>query len=100
MTCSACDRPAEGVRDDSGAVGWLTAGRLVLTMISVQQQHVQAMMEDRLGERYLRIDADWPSDRGLSIDVATPEAVKCLTDLARRTLHRMDKGVLAVFLYG
>jgi patatin-like phospholipase/acyl hydrolase len=99
-TATAHYRPAEGVRDDSGAVGWLTAGRLVLTMISVQQQHVQAMMEDRLGERYLRIDADWPSDRGLSIDVATPEAVKCLTDLARRTLHRMDKGVLAVFLYG
>ena len=42
-------RPAEAVRDDTGAVGWLSDGRLVLTLIAMQQQHVQAMMEHRLG---------------------------------------------------
>ena len=45
------------VEADAGAVGWLTDGRLILTMIAVQQQHVQAVMEDRLQERYLRLDA-------------------------------------------
>ena len=79
-------RPSSGVPDDAGAVGWLTQGRLVLTMMAAQQQHVQAMVEDRLGERYLRLDIDWPPDAGLGIDVATPAARKTLSRLARETL--------------
>ena len=73
-------------------------GRLVLTLISVQQQHVQAMMEDRLGDRYLRLDADWPPDACLGIDVATPQAVDMLSALARKTLHAVDPQRLAAFL--
>jgi len=91
-------RPAEGVRDDAGAVGWLSEGRLVLTLISVQQQHVQAMVEDRLGERYFRLDATWPSEAGLGIDVATPNAVQQLTALARRTMADADGRRLDRFL--
>ena len=91
-------RPAKGVRDDSGAVGWLSGGRLVLTLIAVQQQHVQAMVEDRLGDRYLRLDADWPPDAGLGIDVATPQAMHTLSALARKTLADLDQGRLAAFL--
>ena len=97
-TATARYRPAEGVRDDAGAVGWLSEGRLVLTLISVQQQHVQAMLEDRLGERYLRLDADWPPEAGLGIDVATPEAARQLTTLAQRTLRAAPPGALAAFL--
>jgi len=97
-TATAHYRPPEGVGDDAGAVGWLSGGRLVLTMISVQQQHVQAMLEDRLGERYLRIDADWPPDGGLGIDVATPAAVKRLRALARRSIERLDRAALAPFV--
>ncbi|HJV61309.1 MAG TPA: CBASS cGAMP-activated phospholipase [Albitalea sp.] len=97
-TATAHYRPAEGVRDDAGAVGWLSDGRLVLTMICVQQQHVQAMLEDRLGQRYLRIDADWPAQGGLGIDVATPRAVKQLAALARRSLDQVDTERLARFL--
>ncbi len=67
-TATAHYRPAEGVHDDSGAVGWLVDGRLVLTLLSVQQQHVQAMLENRLGDRYLRLDANWPPNAGLGID--------------------------------
>lgn len=97
-TATAHYRPAEGVHDDAGAVGWLSGGRLVLTMISVQQQHAQAMLEDRLGKRYLRIDADWPPAGGLGIDVATPQAMSRLTALARRSSEKLDPSSLAVFL--
>ncbi len=84
-TATAHYRPAEGVRDDAGAVGWLSDGRLVLTLLSVQQQHVQAMLEARLGERYLRLDAEWPAQGGLGIDVATEAAMDTLGTLARQT---------------
>jgi hypothetical protein len=89
-TATSGYRPADGVAADDGAVGWLSDGRLILTTVSVQQQHVHAMLEDRLGERYQRIDADWPSDAGLGIDVATPQAAEVLIRLARRTLDRLD----------
>jgi predicted acylesterase/phospholipase RssA len=91
-------RPAEGVDAEAGAVGWLSDGRLILTLIAVQQQHVQAMMEDRLGNRYLRIDAQWPADAGLGIDVATPAAAKTLTALAARTWREIDRARLKAFL--
>jgi predicted acylesterase/phospholipase RssA len=91
-------RPAEGVQGDAGAVGWLSGGRLVLTLISVQQQHVHAMVEDRLADRYLRLDADWPAAAGLGIDVATPKAVEVLSAMARKTLHTTDPRRLAAFM--
>lgn len=97
-TATAHYRPAEGVRDDAGAVGWLSDGRLILTLLSVQQQHVQVMVEDRLGERYLRLDADWPADAGLGIDVATPQAMQTLTTLAQLTLRDASPRSLARFL--
>jgi predicted acylesterase/phospholipase RssA len=85
-TATAGYRPADGVDADDGAVGWLSDGRLILTTVSVQQQHV----EDRLGDRYQRLDAQWPSDAGLGIDVATPESAEMLMWLAGRTLSRMS----------
>jgi patatin-like phospholipase/acyl hydrolase len=97
-TATAHYRPADGVRDDAGAVGWLSDGRLVLTLLSVQQQHVQAMVEDRLGDRYLRLDADWPADAGLGIDVATPHAIETLVGLAQQTLRDTDPRRLDPFL--
>ena len=89
-TGTANYRPTSRVSEKDGAVDWLSEGRLILTLISVQQQHVQAMMEDRLGERYLHLDGDWPRDAGLGIDVATPEAAATLTRLARDTMRRLD----------
>lgn len=79
-------QPSEQVDADAGAVGWLTDGRLILTLIAVQQQHVQAIMEDRLGDRYLRLDARWPPEAGLGIDVATPAATATLERLAQQTM--------------
>jgi uncharacterized protein len=91
-------QPAEGVSDDSGAVGWLSDGRLLLTLISVQQQHVQAMMEDRLAGRYLRLDAPWPPHAGLGIDIATAESGRLLTSMAQQTLREVSTKHLARFL--
>jgi uncharacterized protein len=97
-TAAAHYQPREGVQEEAGAVGWLSEGRLILTLVSVQQQHVQAMMEDRLGPRYLRLDADWPADAGLGIDVATPEAARTLAALAKVTLRSADARALAGLL--
>ncbi len=98
-TATARYRPREGVDDaQAGAVSWLSDGRLILTLISVQQQHAQAMVEDRLGARYLRLDADWPADAGLGIDVATPAAAGVLRELAGQTLRQTSGRMLAPFI--
>ena len=81
-------RPAGRIADTDGAVDWLSEGRVILSLISVQQQHVQAMLEDRLRDRYLRLDAEWPARAQLGIDVATPAAARMLDELAKQTLAR------------
>ncbi|MFZ4480954.1 MAG: CBASS cGAMP-activated phospholipase [Rhodoferax sp.] len=91
-------QPQEGVSDDAGAVGWLSDGRLLLTLISVQQQHVQAMMEDRLARRYMRLDAPWPARAGLGIDVATPESARILSGMAGETMRAVNWRQLDRFL--
>lgn len=91
-------QPAESVEADAGAVGWLSEGRLILTLISVQQQHVQAIMEDRLEDRYLRLDAHWPAQAGLGIDIATRQAAGILMALGRDTLLQVDPDRVAAFL--
>ncbi|MEN9315605.1 MAG: hypothetical protein RIS35_1998 [Pseudomonadota bacterium] len=97
-TAVAGYQPSDGVQSDDGAVGWLNEGRLILTMLSVQQQHVQAMTEDLLGDRYLRIDAPWPADAGLGIDVATEDAASTLAALAEWSLSELDPAILQRFL--
>jgi hypothetical protein len=97
-TATAGYQPAGGAESDDGAVGWLSDGRLLLTLISVQQQHVMAMLEDRLGERYLRIDAPWPKQARLGIDVATPAVATLLSALARQALAAVDAKALEPFL--
>jgi len=91
-------QPSRGVDDDAGAVGWLSSGRLILTMIAVQQQHVEAMMRDALGARYLRIDAQWPREAGLGVDVATDKAASTLLALADQALAEAPQARLRAFL--
>ena len=91
-------RPADQIEADAGAVGWLNDGRLILTMISVQQQHVVAVMEDRLEDRYMRIDAPWPARAGLGIDIATRSAALTLTALGRETVAQLDAQRIRAFL--
>jgi predicted acylesterase/phospholipase RssA len=98
-TATSHYRPAGGVAEDAGAVDWLSGGRLLLTLISVQQQYAHTMVKDRLGsERYLRLDAMWPGDAGLGIDVATRQAAGVLTGLARRTLAETPAERLDAFI--
>ena len=85
-TATSNYRPASDVAETDGAVDWLAEGRLLLTLISVQQQHVQAMMEDRLRDRYVRLDAEWPAEAELGIDVATADAAQVLESLAHEPL--------------
>ena len=85
-TATSNYRPAGNVAESDGAVDWLAEGRLLLTLISVQQQHVQAMMEDRLRDRYVRLDAEWPAEADLGIDVATTDAAEVLESLAEATM--------------
>lgn len=96
-TATAGYQPNEAVDAQAGAVGWLTDGRLILTLISVQQQHVQAIMEDRLAARYLRLDAQWPADAGLGIDVATTAATAMLEQLGRTTAANIDDKTFKAF---
>lgn len=91
-------QPSHGVDDNAGALGWLADGRLIMTLIAVQQQHAHAMMEDRLGDRYLRLDAAWPVQAGLGIDVATPQAAQVLLGLAEGTLRDADRARLRGFV--
>jgi len=90
-TATSNYRPAEKIAQDDGAIGWLSEGRLILTLIAVQQQHVQAMLEDRLGSRYVRLDATWPAKAELGIDIATPAAARTLSGLARDTIRKADR---------
>ncbi|MGA9335618.1 MAG: CBASS cGAMP-activated phospholipase [Rudaea sp.] len=83
-------RPAEKISSNDGAVGWLSEGRLILSMIAVQQQHVEVMAQDRLGERYMHVDALWPAKLGLGIDVATNRTAGALQDLAADSLRNLD----------
>ena len=87
-TATANYRPESRLSEKDGAVEWLSHGRLILSLISVQQQHVQSMMEDQLRDRYLHLDADWPVDAELGIDIATPEAAGILLGLAHETLKQ------------
>jgi predicted acylesterase/phospholipase RssA len=91
-------QPSGGVEAGAGAVGWLTSGRLILTLIAVQQQHVQAMMEDRLGDGYLRLDAPWPYEGGLGVDVATAKATDTLLGLAQQTIAQTPATQLRAFM--
>lgn len=97
-TATAGYVPREEVSEDAGAIAWLSEGRLVLTLISVQQQHVKAMMENKLGERYLRLDAAWQEGSGLGLDVATEDATNTLMRLARQTMRVVDTKALDAFL--
>lgn len=97
-TATAGYVPRDEVSEDAGAIAWLSEGRLVLTLISVQQQHVKAMMENKLGERYLRLDAAWQEGSGLGLDVATEDAAKTLMRQARQTMRVADTKALDAFL--
>lgn len=83
--------PREELPESASAIAWLSEGRLVLTLASMQQQHVRAVMQNTLGTNYLRLDAAWNASAGLGLDVVTEDASSILMHLARDTLHHTDR---------
>ncbi len=85
-----------------GSFGWWRDQRLVNVIIASQQHSVDYMVGHRLGDRYLRLDADQSKEqeRHLALDVATGHAQRTIRGLAAATVqsHINDarlKGFLA-----
>lgn len=72
-----------------GSFGWWREQRLVNVMLASQQHSVNYMMTHRLGDRYLRLDADQSKEqeRHLALDVATEAAQKTIRGLAAATVQ-------------
>lgn len=67
-----------------GSVGWLSGQRLTSVMLASQQQSVDYVVKHRLGQNYIRIDADQSreQERHIALDVATAEAQKNIRGMA------------------
>jgi cGAMP-activated phospholipase len=67
---------------DLGAVAW--ARRFPQVLLSAQQLDVEYILRHKLGERYLRIDAEQSKEqeRDLGLDVATDAALRTIRGLA------------------
>jgi patatin-like phospholipase/acyl hydrolase len=72
-----------------GALGWWRDQRLVNVIIASQQHSVDYIAGHRLGDRYLRLDADQSKEqeRHLALDVATEDAQKTVRGLAAATVQ-------------
>jgi patatin-like phospholipase/acyl hydrolase len=76
-------------RKNFGLLEWAMGARLVQTMISSQQQLADFMLRQRLGDRYMRLDAQQSREQqnSLSLDTATPEAQETIRSLASVTVQ-------------
>jgi len=84
-----------------GSFGWWREARLVNVMIASQQHSVTFMIGHRLGDRYLRLDANQSKEqeRHLALDVATAEAQKTIRGLAAATVQsHINESRLRAFL--
>lgn len=72
-----------------GAFGWWRDQRLVNVIIASQQHSVDFIMRHRLGDRYMRLDADQSKEqeRYLALDVATEDAQRTIRGLAAATVQ-------------
>jgi patatin-like phospholipase/acyl hydrolase len=78
--------PSFGLRE------WLDERRIIRMALATQQQSAHRILQHRLGERYLRLDAVQGPDHTpcLGLDVATPEARHILRSLAGDTAHSLE----------
>ncbi len=83
-----------------GVLDWMNDNRLFSVTISSQQQLVDQLMQHKLKDRYLRLDA-LPSNeqaKDLGLDVATEAARRTLTALGKRAASDILNTKLAPFL--
>lgn len=78
-------------RQRLGFLQWLNDQTLFNVMLGAQELNTIAMVGQRLGRNYLRIDELRSSeqDRELALDVASPEATKTLRAMAEGSLRRL-----------
>lgn len=84
-----------------GWIDWLSGQRLFSVMISAQQLNSNAVLQHKLGQRYLRIDSDRSpeQERNLSMDSASPAATKDLLALAEASARQhLPRSPLPEFL--
>jgi uncharacterized protein len=80
---------------------WLEDQRIIRMTLATQQQSAARILQARLGERYLRLDAAQGrrASKILGLDVATRAAQNELTKLAKQTIDRVQKdGAIDDFL--
>lgn len=83
-----------------GIQGWMDDNRLFSVTISSQQQLVDQLMQHKLKDRYLRLDA-LPSNeqaKDLGLDIATDAARRTLTALGKKAASDILNTTLAPFL--
>lgn len=83
-----------------GVFDWMSDQRLFNVIISSQQQLVDQLMKHKLGDRYLRIDAEPSNEQAsdLGLDVASEAARKTLIGLASKCASDLVGNVLQPFL--
>lgn len=76
-------------KKDFGIVEWFRGQRLLNVIIASQQKSVDFMLQHRLANRYLRLDAiqSKEQERMLGLDVATNEAKQTIRALASATVQ-------------
>jgi patatin-like phospholipase/acyl hydrolase len=74
-----------------GLAQWADKHRLVRALMAAQERITERMLGERLGERYLRLDAE-PTPRqarAISLETATPEAQQTLHAMAEATARQL-----------
>lgn len=86
-TVNAGVRMAEPQSGAMGILGWIQGQRIVQTVLAAQDRVATRLAAERLGERYLRVDAHVPEGEreSVGLDVATPQARGILDRLAQET---------------
>lgn len=71
---------------------WTENNLIIRMSLATQQQSAHRILQQRLGDRYIRLDAEQGTDHAphLGLDVATPAAQYALRSMAKRTRDSLD----------
>lgn len=88
-------------RAEIGALAWMAKRRMIYTVLSAQQHLSRTLMQESLGERFVRIDRDNPESTWeiIDLDVAGPNAVRTLLAIgAEAAAEVRGRADLSLFL--
>lgn len=91
-TATGTFRLERGLGRQFGLAQWADKQRLVRALMASQERITERMLTDRLGARYLRLDAaPTPAQaRAISLETATPEAQRTIHAMAEETGRQME----------